>query len=156
MEGDRERLLAASFDGYLSKPLQAKELKKVIGDVVSKRDCSENEAAGSLGALHKICDGDLNFMKELIDSFLATSPGLLARIDAALAAGDADRLAAAAHGWKGVSQTMGFEGLASLCRQLEEAGRLRELSGLQSVSKSLHLAWERMRPSLENALKGDR
>ena len=87
----------------------------------------------SLERLHKTCDGDLEFMRELIESYLETSPGLLARIDAAIEAGDAARLTAEAHGWKGISQSMGLEELASLCRQMEDAGRRGDLSRSRRV-----------------------
>ena len=33
MRGDREQILQAGFDGYLSKPIQTKELEQVLGDI---------------------------------------------------------------------------------------------------------------------------
>jgi HPt (histidine-containing phosphotransfer) domain-containing protein len=92
-------------------------------------------------------------MREMITSYLETSPGLLARIDAAVEADDLTRLSAEAHGWKGVSQTMGFSDFASLCQQLEEAGRRGDHSLSRTLSASIHPIWERMRHSLMHDLK---
>jgi len=36
MTGDRERIIAAGCDGYLSKPINVKEFLKVVGEYLSK------------------------------------------------------------------------------------------------------------------------
>lgn len=36
MKGDRERLLAAGFDGYISKPIDIKELPKLVESYVAR------------------------------------------------------------------------------------------------------------------------
>jgi CheY-like chemotaxis protein len=35
MKGDRERLLAEGFDGYIAKPLKIKEIPALIGQYLS-------------------------------------------------------------------------------------------------------------------------
>jgi signal transduction histidine kinase/DNA-binding response OmpR family regulator len=42
LEGDRERFLAAGFDGYLSKPLQAKALQDMLRSIVPKVHADAN------------------------------------------------------------------------------------------------------------------
>jgi len=46
MEGDRERILQAGMDGYLSKPVDMKDLHQTIDRVVSRRTDSENTDQG--------------------------------------------------------------------------------------------------------------
>lgn len=38
MRGDRERFLAAGFDGYLSKPIDIKEFQAMLRDLLGSRD----------------------------------------------------------------------------------------------------------------------
>jgi CheY-like chemotaxis protein len=38
MQGDRERILSSGFDGYLSKPINAKSLAEELEHLVSRRD----------------------------------------------------------------------------------------------------------------------
>ena len=154
MKGDREHCLDAGFDDYLSKPLRSMELRQAIDHLEVGPAGHQEHAPISLERLHKTCDGDLEFMRELIESYLDTSPGLLARIDAAIEAGDAARLTAEAHGWKGISQSMGLEEFSSLCKQMEDAGRRGDLSQARCVAASIHPAWERIRLSLQDYLKG--
>jgi signal transduction histidine kinase/DNA-binding response OmpR family regulator len=53
MKGDRERCLEAGMDGYVSKPLHAKELFEAIADLVSAEPCdpSSTVAAGQFTEL---------------------------------------------------------------------------------------------------------
>lgn len=37
LEGDRERCLSAGMDGYVPKPVKAKELHRVIDDVLAMK-----------------------------------------------------------------------------------------------------------------------
>ena len=37
MKGEREKLIAAGFDGYLSKPVNARELREVIAEKLGQR-----------------------------------------------------------------------------------------------------------------------
>jgi two-component system cell cycle response regulator DivK len=37
MKGDRERLLAGGFDGYISKPIDIKELPKMVAEYIDRQ-----------------------------------------------------------------------------------------------------------------------
>ena len=89
-------------------------------------------------------------MRELLELFLETAPRCLAAIDAALAADDAGRPAAKAHGLKGICLTIGAEGLAAACRAVEEAGRQGDLPGARAGYAPVCFAWERLRTPLES------
>jgi len=50
MQGDREKILSSKFDGYLSKPVNARSLGEELDRLLSKRadyDISENQSSGS-------------------------------------------------------------------------------------------------------------
>jgi len=46
MQGDRERILSAGFDGYLSKPVNARSLTDELERLSTKRDKKARAAAG--------------------------------------------------------------------------------------------------------------
>ena len=62
-----------------------------------------------LAALEAACGGDADFARELAGSFLDSAPRCLEAIEDALDAADPDRLAAEAHGLKGISRTIGAD-----------------------------------------------
>ena len=53
MQGDRERILSSQFDGYLSKPVDARALIQELDRVLSQhgeQEVSADEASGSKGS----------------------------------------------------------------------------------------------------------
>ena len=62
------------------------------------------------------------FVRELIDTFLAEAPSMLATLDRALAARNADEFRRAAHSLKSNSNTFGALALGALARELELSG----------------------------------
>jgi signal transduction histidine kinase/CheY-like chemotaxis protein/HPt (histidine-containing phosphotransfer) domain-containing protein len=101
MKGDRERCLEAGMDGYVSKPIQAAELWKVIDQAVeASRSKSENFPPFLSTVLNRF-DGETDLVRELLGLFLEDYPNHLAEIRDAASAGDASRLHRAAHTLKG-------------------------------------------------------
>jgi CheY-like chemotaxis protein len=50
MQGDREKILSSNFDGYLSKPVNARSLGEELDRLLRKRadhDVSQNQSSGS-------------------------------------------------------------------------------------------------------------
>ena len=84
----------------------------------------------TLTALLDSLGGDTDFLKELVDAYLDSAPGLLAAMRQAAAAGDGAALQRAAHSLKTGSASMGAPALAALCKQLEDLGRSGALDGL--------------------------
>ena len=53
MQGDREKILSAKFDGYLSKPIDARSLVQELDRVLSQQgeqEVSADQASGSKGS----------------------------------------------------------------------------------------------------------
>jgi len=74
----------------------------------------------TLEALKESAGAD--FVRELVDTFLAEAPGMLGDLRNALAANDADRFRRAAHSLKSNSMTFGALTLAAMARSLELGG----------------------------------
>ncbi|MEO8674909.1 MAG: Hpt domain-containing protein [Casimicrobiaceae bacterium] len=64
----------------------------------------------------------IDFVKELVETFLAEAPLMLDDLRSALAANDADRFRRAAHSLKSNSMTFGALTLGALARTLELGG----------------------------------
>ncbi len=63
-----------------------------------------------------------DFVRELVDAFLAEAPAMLDELRDALAKDDADRFRRAAHSLKSNSHTFGAMSLGALARELELGG----------------------------------
>ena len=78
--------------------------------------------------------GDRGFLRELVETYMADSPSLIAELRAGVAADDAASARRAAHTLKSTSASFGAERLSGLCRQIEAAAAAGNLVGLdQSV-----------------------
>jgi two-component system, sensor histidine kinase and response regulator len=146
MQGDRDRCLAAGFDDYLAKPVRQSELQAVL-EAVHRPDQLADDSV--IDGLKNICDGDDEFARELATSFLESAARCLAGIDDALRSGDAIKLAAEAHGLKGISRTIGADAHASVCASLEQAAQRGELGAAATEVTRVEVEWQRLRFTLE-------
>ena len=151
MAGDRERCLAVGFDDYLAKPIRREHLRRVLDETVAEAEgpATEAPAAGPLHELELVADGDPEFLRELAESFLEAAPRCLLEIEAALAAGDAARIARACHGLKGISRTIGALAIADPCQEAEESARRDDPDAASDAVAPIRAAWDRLRPALE-------
>jgi HPt (histidine-containing phosphotransfer) domain-containing protein len=85
--------------------------------------------AAALERLREMSGGDDAFLRELVDTFLADAPGMLAEMRQALAQGDAATFRRAAHSMKSNSRDFGAKALAELCLAMETMGKEGKLEG---------------------------
>lgn len=121
--GDRETCLAAGMDDYLSKPLRAAELDRVLA-------CWLPEPAEEVGAtldaeaLALIDDpNDASFLAELVEIFLADCPPRLEALTAAALRGDLAGAGDAAHSLKSSAANLGAVALATLAQRVSDLAR---------------------------------
>ena len=96
----------------------------------------------TLAALLDSLGGDVDFLKELVDAYLDSTPGLFAAMRKAAAAGDAPGLQRAAHTLKTGSANMGALALAARCKELEEIGRSDVLDGAAERIAAAAIAYD--------------
>jgi PAS domain S-box-containing protein len=127
MKGDRERCLAAGMDGYIAKPIQARELLEVIEATVPPGQAPAAEApqapAVDWQLARKGVAGDEEILRELAEIFLAILPDWLRQLPEAAAKGDAAALRRLAHTVKGSVGHFGAIAACAAAERLEAVGR---------------------------------
>jgi two-component system sensor histidine kinase/response regulator len=160
MKGDRERCLEAGMDGYVSKPIRARELIEAVENRFSGMRPWDAEPAPEIeeslidpAAAMAAVAGDRELLREIIELFQAESPGMLAEIRAAATAGDAARLRRAAHSVKGAVAHFGARHAFDTARRLESLARDGNLTDAEAACAALEQEVVRLRPALD-ALAG--
>jgi HPt (histidine-containing phosphotransfer) domain-containing protein len=154
---DREACFAAGMDDYVAKPIRpdvlAEALKRArpLARHATPSDTAERQIdSAALESLREV-GGDA-FVDEVIDTFLADVPTLLATLRHSLETGDAAEVRRAAHTLKSNGATLGASDFAEVCRILEQQakdGRLEEapvlLERIEEERGSLERALEAVR-----------
>ena len=138
LEGDKQRFLGLGFDGYLSKPLEAKTLQTMLksvksaqavpGTEVSKAPASSQASQTKPvnpiddNALLKLMEYGEDNRTRLIELFTTSAPASIAEMRHALEEANTAGLSLAAHTLKGSCSNFGAAPLRELCVQIEEAG----------------------------------
>jgi HPt (histidine-containing phosphotransfer) domain-containing protein len=105
----------------------------------------------ALAGLLDTVGGDREFLVELIETYLADSPRLLAGLRAGLAAGDAVAVRRDAHTLKSTSATFGATRLATMCREIEAAAAVPDLAGLAPRIEAVAAEFETVAAALRVA-----
>lgn len=94
--------------------------------------------------------GDADFFKDLIDSFLATSPQLLVDLYQALEQGDTVKLSRTAHTLKSGSADFGAQAFSGFCKELEMLAKAGTLERATELISQIEAEYEQAKAVLEN------
>jgi len=154
MKGDRERCLAAGMDGYVSKPLQARQLFEVIAGLVptpieAEIDTPDQTApTGSVFDRNAVLDrveGDRELLQEIVGLFFDEIPGLLSAIQESVTRRDAKALARAAHTLKGAVSNLDAQEAFAAALRLEVLGHSGDLTNVEEAYAELEKAIIRLK-----------
>jgi signal transduction histidine kinase/CheY-like chemotaxis protein len=157
MKGYREMCLEAGMDEYVSKPINSRELDRVLdrfrpvgalGEEESPPDAAPPRATFNRNGFLDRMGGEEEKAREVIKIFLEEAPGRIAKLKEAHEAGDCDALARHARKLEDAAAGIGADAMKERTRELELAGRKRDLEKIDALLKRLEQAFS----ALESAL----
>ncbi|HEV8583154.1 MAG TPA: ATP-binding protein [Thermoanaerobaculia bacterium] len=143
--GERERCLAAGMDEYLAKPYKGEDLTAILDHWLGlappmPEPCAAERLDERLAAFQRL--GEIqgeDVLEQVKKDFLGRGAQDLEALEAALARGDGEAVAAAAHSLAGSSGILGAAALAARCAELEALARQGDLAAcgprLQAVER---------------------
>jgi len=161
MKGDRERCFEAGMDGYIAKPIRAKDLYETI-EMTAAKVLESQRQNDTITDEKEILDrdkilertgADEETLKEIVELFATESAKLMKRIRDAVTNEDTSELQSAAHTLRGSIRIFGAERAAAAALWLETMGRDTNMVGAEEAWQVLVKEMERLRPLLNDLSK---
>jgi CheY-like chemotaxis protein len=130
----KEAVLAAGATGYLTKPVDLRELIAVVGELTSAPPLAPGTAPEREGP-----------PRALVERYLAEAAADLARLRQAVLAGELSSVESLAHRLKGSSAVFGATDLAALLDRLEAMARDQGIEGADGLVDQADAALVRFR-----------
>ncbi len=147
LEGERERCLAAGMDDFLTKPVAAADLERVVRRWTATPAAERAPAPPAPASpvldpdrrrmLEELSKDGVTFFDRTAASFRARVGDQVAAIREAIAAHDADRLQFCAHQLKGSALNLGLPLVGATAARLEALGDAGRTSGAEDLLDQL-------------------
>jgi PAS domain S-box-containing protein len=165
MQGDRERYLEAGMDGYVTKPIDAVELARVIDQVVPPAAAPGTVPAAAIPVAPSVAGrpafdeqvfrarlGDnARLFEKMARLFLEDSPARMRAMRRAIAAGDSEALREPAHALRGAAANFAAAPVVEAAQRLELQAKNGELSQSLAAYDVLTREMQRLRRALRRA-----
>ncbi|MEG4209235.1 PAS domain S-box protein [Microcoleus sp. S13_B4] len=162
LKGDREKCLAAGMDDYISKPIAIEKLKSVLENWSAKLKIEtpqfngeelphsepDLESVVDMARLHEISGADLEFEREILQTFVVDTASYLEAAKEAIASGDMETLARQAHQIKGVSATAAVRLMPEMADQVQSRAESNDLEGATKIIAELEIILARVQKGL--------
>lgn len=172
MDGDRERCISAGMDDYISKPVDAKKLQKVVSKwmrkgaepekvvpPVDKKDVVEDEIPThtisedplNIARLQRTCGDDV--AREILEVYVSAAETLLDSIDVERTKRDARAVESLAHQLQGSSAAIGAAEMQRLSTRLEEMAAQNNWAQVKILCEGLKWSFRRLSRYVQYALE---
>ncbi len=148
MKGDKERCLEAGMDGYVSKPIRARELAEAIASLVTVPAKERSDAVLERTVVLKRVGGKVETLRKLVELFQEESNQLMRDINDAITSGEAIKLSRAAHSLKGAVGIFGVGAASEAAQKLETLGQRGDLTGAEEACAALESQLNRLNLAL--------
>lgn len=152
MKGDDHKCFEAGCTDYLSKPIDRRELPRILAKYLAPvagtagGACEGQDVGGDAGTSNGIIDWDLlidqwgghEAVQEILPVYFQNMQDKYAQLCQAVNQGDCTAISSYAHALKGVGRNLKIEGLASSAAQIELSGRNEELEDCRRLLLQLH------------------
>jgi signal transduction histidine kinase/ligand-binding sensor domain-containing protein/CheY-like chemotaxis protein len=168
----RAACLAAGMDDHLAKPFRREALRGILVRWLAKSgegsiaSTSARSAALPAPANESLLDGATlealralprsgpkDMLTHIVELYLLDSRGLIASIEQSLDTGNGMELARAAHAWRSYNGNVGANGLAQLCRELEDAARAGSFDAARAIYTRIEALHRRVRDELQSEMR---
>ncbi len=109
------------------------------------RDVLDQDA---LDALDEVTGGDIEFLAELVETFLEDAPNLMAELQQAIEASNAGEVRRLAHSLKGNGREFGATDFTNLCADLEHQAADGNLADAQGLLNEIQAEFPRVNDAL--------
>jgi len=143
IKGDRERCLAAGMNDYLTKPMDVRVLEATIGRWVQPQPSKLADLPPfDADAMQSRFGHDRELEQMALATFRQATPPLLAKMRAALAAGQRKQLGLHAHSAKGGASMISADRYAAIAARLEERAAIAPEEDLRQLLEDLQRAFD--------------
>ncbi len=139
LKGDREKCLAAGMNDYISKPVSADELYRLLGRWAGSQSSAINSGQihTDISSLLNSIEGDRELLVDLVNHFFSDYPVKMNEIRQAIQDNDPSRVERAAHSLKGTAANFGAAESYRLAHEIEKRGREQDLKGAPELYSRL-------------------
>jgi len=156
MKGDKDRMLAAGMDDYVSKPVDMKELSAAIARSVAGRGEGQSVSAPAVSqavrgqvaadgihvkldmeSLIERFEGDMILLKDILDLFMLEADEKITKLDTGIEEGNPDELGAALHSITNLASHVLDMDVVHMSRRLEKLCYLGKMDQVLAGVKGL-------------------